>query len=203
MLEHFDHFNHAILVPNQCPIAARGCGYAIRALDRRQYQQTPLSKSRVTYWDEGGLPGFGVRVGARRKTFVLVLNCGHRIKLGQYPLISLKDARQQALRRLSDPNGQKRPEVAPPAGEVVEKFLEIHHARSKPRWRKEQERLLTRHLLKQHKDTPLNRVATQDILAIIDGLQELPSEQLHAYRALKTMFTWGEEAQSHRVVTTR
>src|SRR5258707_3000499 len=59
----------------------------------------PLSKSRLTYWDEGGLPGFGVRVGARRKTFVLVLNCGHRIKLGQYPLISLKDARQEALRR--------------------------------------------------------------------------------------------------------
>jgi hypothetical protein len=54
----------------------------------------PLSKSRVTYWDDGGgLPGFGVRVGARRKTFVLVLNNGHRIKLGNYRFISLKDAR--------------------------------------------------------------------------------------------------------------
>jgi hypothetical protein len=63
----------------------------------------PLSKCRVTYWDEGGLPGFGARVGARRKTFVLVLNCGHRIKLRQYPLISLKDARQEALIGISLP----------------------------------------------------------------------------------------------------
>jgi hypothetical protein len=54
----------------------------------------PLSKARVTYWDEsGGLPGFGLRVGARRKVFVLVVNGGRRIKLGLYPLMTLKSAR--------------------------------------------------------------------------------------------------------------
>jgi integrase len=153
----------------------------------------PFSKTRTTYWDEGGLPGFGVRVGARRKTFVLVLNRGYRIKLGQYPLISLKDARQEAVRRLSDPNGQKQPEVAPPARGVVEKFLETHHARSRPRWRKEQERLLTRHLLKKHSDTSFNRIATRDVIAILDELQHVPSEQLHTYRALKTLFTWARK----------
>jgi site-specific recombinase XerD len=94
---------------------------------------------------------------------------------------------------LSDPEGQKKPVNAPPAGEVVEKFLEIHHARSKPRWRKEQERLLTRHLLNKHKETPLNRITTQDVHDILDGLQEVPSEQLHAYRALKTFFTWARK----------
>jgi hypothetical protein len=78
----------------------------------------PHTKTQVTYWDtSGGLPGFGVRVGARRKTFVLIVNDGHRIKLGQYPLTSLKEARREAFKRLSDPESQKKPVNAPPAGE--------------------------------------------------------------------------------------
>jgi hypothetical protein len=161
----------------------------------------PYSKAQITYWDEGGgLPGFGVRVGARRKTFVLVVNRGYRIKLGTYPLTSLKDARLEAYRRLSDPQGQKQPVIAPPASEVVENFLEIHHARSRPRWRREQERLLTRHLLEKHRGTAFNRITTRDILAIIDSLQGVPSGQLHVYRAFKTLFTW---ARKRKVIPTR
>jgi hypothetical protein len=55
----------------------------------------PRSKTQITYWDEG-LPAFGVRVGARRKTFIVVVNGGHRIKLGNYPRTTLKDARTEA-----------------------------------------------------------------------------------------------------------
>src|SRR5207249_11818896 len=102
----------------------------------------PHSRGRVTYWDEG-LPAFGVRVGARRKTFIVILNGGRRIKLGNYPVTSLKEARRQAYLRLSDPDGGSHKADAPVAEEAVKKFLELHHARSRPRWRKEQERLLT------------------------------------------------------------
>jgi hypothetical protein len=56
----------------------------------------PHSKVQITYLHEGGLPGFGVRVGARRKTFVLMVRRGRRIKLGNYPFTSLKDARLEA-----------------------------------------------------------------------------------------------------------
>ena len=73
---------------------------------------------------------------------------------------------------------------------VVEDFIKIHHAQSRPRTRDEQERLLTKHFRKTHRETALNRVTVKDILAITDGLKELPSEQLHAYRALKTLFKW-------------
>jgi hypothetical protein len=52
-------------------------------------------------------------------------------------------------KRLSDPHGRKPPLNASTASEVVEKLLDIHHAPSKPRWRKEQERLLARHLHKK------------------------------------------------------
>ena len=43
----------------------------------------PHQKAQITYWDEA-LPAFGVRVGARRKTFIVILNRGRRIKLGTY-----------------------------------------------------------------------------------------------------------------------
>jgi hypothetical protein len=58
------------------------------------------SKTQITYWDEG-LPAFGARVGARRKTFIVVINGGHRIKLGNYPRTTLKDARKEAYHKLS------------------------------------------------------------------------------------------------------
>ena len=140
-------------------------------------EKLPSSKVRTTYWDET-LPAFGVRVGARRKTFIVVVNGGHRIKLGNYPFKSLKDARREAHLRLGNPGGDGGLVVdAEPAGEVVKKFIDIHHAQSRPRTRNEQERLLTKHFLKRHKDTALNRVTVKDILAITDGLKELPSEQ--------------------------
>ena len=66
---------------------------------------------------------------------------------------------------------------------MVEDFIKIHHAKSRERTRDEQERLLTKHFLKMHKDTALNRITTKDILAVTDALKELPSEQLHCYRA--------------------
>src|SRR5262249_10985046 len=115
---------------------------------------------------------------------------GHRIKLGNYPRTSLKDARKEAYHRLSGRSAQATIEDAPTCEKVVEDFIKIHHAQSRPRTRDEQERLLTKHFLKTHKETPLNRLSVKDVLAITDGLKELPSEQLHVHRALKTFFKW-------------
>ena len=152
----------------------------------------PHGKAQITYWDEG-LPGFGVRVGARRKTFIVIVRPGRRIKLGTYPRTTLKDARREAYLRLSARGVQSTVDEAPATGEVVKQFIEIHHAQSRPRWRKEQERLLTKHFLTKWKDVPFSRVTTKDVLAITDGLQGVPSEQLHVHRALKTLFTWARK----------
>jgi hypothetical protein len=73
-------------------------------------------------------------------------------------------------------------EDAPACKTVVEDFIKIHHARSRPRTRDEQERLLTKHFLMTHMETALNKVTVKDVLAITDGLKELPSEQLHVHR---------------------
>jgi len=150
----------------------------------------PRSERQITYWDEG-LPAFGVRVGARRKTFIVITKPGRRIKLGNYPYMSLKDARREAHKRLSDRSAETVGN-ADPVEKAVTDFVKIHHSKSGERWRKEQERLLTKHFVPKHKDAPLNRVKTKDVLSVIDGLSETPSEQLHCYRALKTFFSWAK-----------
>src|SRR2546430_17464870 len=86
------------------------------------------SKVRVTYWDES-LPAFGVRVGARRKTFIVILNGGRRMKLGNFPFTSLKEARRLAHLRLSDPQGGSHRADAATAEEAVKKFLERSEGR--------------------------------------------------------------------------
>jgi len=144
-----------------------------------------LSDKRTTYWDEA-LPAFGIRVGANRKTF-LIVNRGRRIKIGTYPHMSLQDARMLAKRHLIAPHPLQ---DAPPAFEAVEDYLRTHHARSKPRTAAEQERLLTKHFLSKHRNTLLNRISTANLLSITDSLADKPSEQLHIHRALKTFFNW-------------
>jgi len=151
-------------------------------------------KAQVTYWDES-LPAFGVRVGARRKTFIVVMNGGRRIKLGNYPRKSLKDARREAYLRLGNGKGDAAALEAEPAGEGVKKFIEIRHATSRMSTRNEQERLLTKHFLSKYKNVPLNRITTKNILDVTDSLKELPSEQLHVYRALKTLFRWAKKRE--------
>jgi integrase len=78
---------------------------------------------------------------------------------------------------------------------LVREFIDLHHAQSRPRSRKEQERLLTKHFLSKYNDMPLNRITAREILTVTDALKELPSEQLHAYRALKTLFTWAYDRE--------
>jgi hypothetical protein len=56
----------------------------------------------VTYWDLN-LPNFGVRVGKRRKTFILpVGEARRRVSLGLYPDTTLADARKMARERMAE-----------------------------------------------------------------------------------------------------
>ena len=50
----------------------------------------------ITYWDTM-LPAFGVRVGTRSKTFIVMQGkTRKRQTLGRYPATKLQDAREQA-----------------------------------------------------------------------------------------------------------
>ena len=61
-----------------------------------------FSDAQTTYWDDT-LPAFGVRVGRRTKTFIVVQSGGRRTKVGSYPDTSLQDARKAARLLLANP----------------------------------------------------------------------------------------------------
>src|SRR5262249_24407552 len=129
-LEHLEPLQTRSTSGFLCPISIGECGMPRIRLTDVTISKLPLSKARVTYWDEG-MPAFGVRVGAGRKAFVVIVRPGQRIKLGNYPYVTLKDARQAAYGWLKDRNGKSAAEEAPAAGEVVKQFIEIRHAQSR------------------------------------------------------------------------
>lgn len=55
----------------------------------------PRSQERITHWDTL-LPAFGVRVGVRTKTFLVIDSAGSRKKIGTYGPMKLGEARQKA-----------------------------------------------------------------------------------------------------------
>ena len=151
-------------------------------------------EERITYWDET-LPAFGLRVGRRAKVFILMHGKARkRLVLGRYPAMSLQTARKRAQSLLYGSENGLEPD-APLAKVAVEQFIDLHHAQSRPRTRKEQERLLNNHFVSTLGEVPLNRLTRPKLLAITDGLKHVPSEQIHVHRALKTFFKWVVQRQ--------
>src|SRR5579871_5218798 len=59
-----------------------------------------LDKNQTRYMC-ASLPGFGILVGKRKKTFFVVLGKERKLRtLGRYPAITLKDARKKAILKL-------------------------------------------------------------------------------------------------------
>lgn len=154
----------------------------------------PVAGKQVSLWDTG-TKGFGLRINPQgTKTWqVMIGEKRQRITIGHYPKMPLKEARKLALTAIGsgEPPPKASTELTPyAAAAAVEKFIELHHANSRPSWRYEQERLLKRHLLAKHADRPLHKFTAAQILSITDSLARFPSEQMHAHKALKTFFKW-------------
>ena len=142
------------------------------------------SNTQITYWDTALPIGFGVRVGARRKTFILVDTEGRRLKLGVYPHCSLADARRLALEARHSPQAALR---ATQTKDCISEYLKHHQGT--PAWVRKIEHQLNRHLA-PHLETPIDRITTQHILTITDSLADRPSQRLHVHRNLVSFFKW-------------
>jgi integrase len=151
----------------------------------------PFSDPRTTYWDRGFSPGaFGLRVGKKSKTFIAIRNGGRRIKIGDYPRISLKDARKEARRVLDDRAPIRNP-GAMPAVQALTLFLEDRQKKNRPSTYRETERLLNTHLLPALQGKLLADITTEQITEIIDDLvDDTPSTANHLQANAKTFFNW-------------
>lgn len=149
-------------------------------------------KGQKTYYDPG-LPGFGVRVSqGGSKTFVVVYGKDRRRRsLGRYPELSLSEARILAKRAQADfaldevTPSQDLPTI--PFELAREKFLADTETRTKTRTIDEYRRLLYRHF---HFDCTLSELTRDQVAAPIETLQATPSEQKHAFVAIRTMMNW-------------
>jgi integrase len=145
----------------------------------------------TTYWDTK-LSGFGVRVGLRSKTFIVMRgNDRRRVKVGSYPDIPLAEARKEAQRLLSSRDVQ--PSTAT-LKEVIELFFKVRCTpqNNKPSTIREYRRIFNRHL------TPLFERKLADITharinRVFDDLSATPIEANHAYVAFRMLFRFARQ----------
>jgi integrase len=140
----------------------------------------------VTFWD-ALLPAFGVRVGSRSKTFIVMHGQARKRKtLGRYPDMKLTEARDLARKFMTASGVPEHPSVTL-AGAVNEYLRNI---KTRSRTTAEYERLLGRHFLPALGHRPLEQLTARDILAITDRLLHTPTECRHAHVAALTFFNW-------------
>ena len=138
----------------------------------------------TTYWDLL-LPAFGVRVGSRAKTFIIVKNNGRRIKLGRYPSLSLAKAREQARLALSGSS------ISTHAfADVRRLYLAAECPKMSVRHAKEVTRILNLNFA--HFDTTLlSAITAQQIAHVLDELADnTPGQACHVHSRIKTFFRW-------------
>jgi integrase len=130
-------------------------------------------------------PAFGMRVGKSRKTWIVLREPNRtKVRLGHYPDLPLIEARRRAHIALGTPFVAKPDSISFEQAKL--NFLEEHYRGKKPRTKHEATRLL-------------NRLDFKGTLADIDDpaierelkkLAHVPSEQLHAFRVLRTFLRW-------------
>ena len=135
------------------------------------------------YFDER-TPSFGLLVGKRRKTWLVVKGRGRvRVRLGHYPTLSLADARKKALVALGMPF---EPVASPKFSEILETFLETHGPTLRPLSRYQLQRTLRRYF---KWEKPLDKITHEDVATVIGSIAA-KSEAAHALKDIRTFFNW-------------
>jgi integrase len=147
------------------------------------------------------LPGLHLRVSASgSKVFYLSKRVDHRmrrIKVGAWPILSLKDAREKArdILRLIELGefDQDEPEIeevhALTLKEVIPQFIELY-AKLRTRDWKGSERVLEK--FSSLYDRPINEIKRSDIVRVLDKLvaEGAPTRANRALAAIKKLMNW-------------
>jgi site-specific recombinase XerD len=140
----------------------------------------------VKVWDTA-TRGFGIRLNGRTKSWIVMYGPKRTLKtLGTYPDKSLADARKEAWGILSAAPAPRTPKTVL---EAQEAFLESNYADAKPRTKKEARRLLDKHFAALQ-TMQLADLTHEDIERQLAKLADRPSEQLHAFRVMRTFLRW-------------
>lgn len=147
------------------------------------------SQGQVTHWDEL-TPGFGLRCSTKSKSFVVMYGEKRQLKtIGRYPKMSLADARASAKRFFVEHQSGSiaSSDRLVSFEEAKALFLEDCRSRNKPRTVADYERHLGKHFQFPGSVREIDR---QQVMKVISALSGTPSEQSHAYVAIRTMMNW-------------
>jgi integrase len=122
-------------------------------------------------WD-AGLPSFGVRVSTHSKTFVLKKANRYHV-LGRYPAVPLKQARDEAKRRIAL-------KYFPQAGISVQAAIELYLEAKRHSQRPTSHYLYSRALTYFPTGKPINQVTLHDIQPVIRGMPPSNANLTHA-----------------------
>jgi hypothetical protein len=150
------------------------------------------ARGQTTVWDKHSPIGIRLSQGGT-KTFIIMIAPGKRRVIGRFGVLSLSEARTEARRVLAERTlgiSQPKPAKSVTFGTALPVFLDDNYRESKGRTKSEVTRLLTSHFLPAFRTTALAAISDAEIGRQLDRLADRPSEQLHAYRALRTMLTW-------------
>ena len=133
------------------------------------------------------LSSFGIRVGKRRKTWIVIKGKNRtKVSLGQYPAMSLADARKRAMVELSKPPSASETSVTPSYAKALAEFHTMHVASLRPRSAYQLARNLTRHF---QWTKPLDQITHHDVLSALDVI-DARSRRAHALKHVRTFFNW-------------
>lgn len=155
---------------------------SVRALKAPAHGQT-------TIWDS--LSPIGVRVSAGgAKTFIVLIGSGSRRTIGKVGVISLADARTEARRILAEKTlGLTKKPASINYETAVTRYLDENFRDKSKNWKRNVKRLLG-HFMPAFRKTVLSELTDTEIGQQLARLGNRPSEQLHAFRALRAMLRW-------------
>ncbi len=143
----------------------------------------------ITYWDKG-LKSFGIRVnpGGTMTWLLLVGQERQRIKLGNFPTITLKEARSLAKQKLAEITLGQHRKREKTFGEAYATYEEIYVPTLKTSTAYEIKRLIRKHFLPRLRHKHLAELDPADITDITDRLSK--GTAWHAHAAVGAFLNW-------------
>jgi integrase len=130
-------------------------------------------------------PGFGVRVGKNRKTWVIMRGqIRQRVRIGYYPAMSLADARKEAKKLLTEAPTRNPAITFATAYEDYKQSL----ATRRPKSQSEYKRLMSKYFVPRIGRRRLAELQYEDVIACVE--KAAPSEASHALAVCRAFLRW-------------
>lgn len=149
------------------------------------------ARGQSTVWDANSPVGVRVSAGGA-KTFIVLVGSGKRRTIGKFGIITLAEARAEAKRILAEKTlGIAKPKASSVSfATACSLFLDENYKGKRPRSKSEAKRLLQRHFVPAFGKRPISELYDADVGQALLKIAKTPSEQLHAFRAIRTMLKW-------------